>query len=59
MTDKIDVEVDFGYDDEEEESQVQPNQPTIQNGSNLSKQQSLDNQAGVWNNGDQVGENST
>jgi hypothetical protein len=32
MSDKIDVEVDFGYDEEEEETPNQPNQPLVQNG---------------------------
>lgn len=33
MSDKIDVEVDFGYDEEEEETPNQPNQPLGNNGS--------------------------
>jgi hypothetical protein len=36
MSDKIDVEVDFGYDEEEEEL---PNQPLVQNGSSSTKVQ--------------------
>lgn len=36
MSDKIDVEVDFGYDEEEEEL---PNQPLVQNGSSSAKVQ--------------------
>ena len=36
MSDKIDVEVDFGYDEEEEEV---PKQPLVQNGSSSAKAQ--------------------
>lgn len=44
MTDKIDVEVDFGYDEEEEEVPIPP--PLVQNGA---KTQSLEPTNGVLN----------
>ena len=45
MSDKIDVEVDFGYDEEEEEL---PNQPLVQNGSSSTKVQQPASNGLVW-----------